>query len=79
VNVAEVLEGKKVCANSTEYTSELVPEDIVKIGGKAHLTTCSEQANRGGTVVECPYAGLKFVFGGPQRRLARVEAIKLKQ
>lgn len=76
---ADVSDGVNVCVGARVFTSAIVPDDILKITGKHHISTCSRQDNRGATVVDCPFDGLRLVFAGPGLRLARVESIAVRE
>lgn len=68
--------GKSYCAADRVLTTEIVQADVL---GKLGYNTCQVQPNEGATLVTCPFQGVRFVFGTPEGKLARVEGVPLKQ
>ncbi len=79
----EVEENKTYCVDSRVFspqlTSKLKPADLTALDGELRYNTCKTTANRGATVVDCPYQGVSFVFGGPTLMLSKINAIEMKQ
>lgn len=80
---AEIKPGATVCAGTRVFTPKLVkglkPADVTALGGPLRYNTRTTTNNRGGTVVECPFQGVRLIFAGPSQALHRVEAMPLKQ
>lgn len=68
--------GKAYCLPSRVVTTKTVQADVL---GALRYNTCQTQANRGATVVTCPYQGTRFIFAGPTLVLAEVHGVPLKQ
>lgn len=76
---ANVAAGKNVCVDTRVFTSDLTPSDVVKVGGKAHISTCKQVDSGGATLLNCSFSGIRLIFSGPKHTLQRIQSIKLRK
>lgn len=77
--VAELDEQTKVCFGGRVLTADLEPDDVQKLAGKMHISTCERTDNLGATLLDCHYSGVRLTFSGPNLKLSRVEGIAIRE
>lgn len=79
VAAADVTEGDNVCFGPRVFTHELVPDDVLPVTSRHHISTCERRDAVGATTLDCHYSGVRLIFTGPKQRLSRVESLPLRE